>query len=167
MDTGELLTRWTVRLALALYALSLILHWSARGRRSRLAAARWAWSAGCLAFLLHVFCAFQFYHHWSHADAHAVTARRTAEVVGWNWGGGLYANYIFALVWLADAVNWWRGLEHYENRPRILTGSVRGFLAFMIFNATVVFAEGAVRWLSLGTCLFLLAFRVWHSGNIR
>ncbi|HEY7312912.1 MAG TPA: hypothetical protein VH643_26345 [Gemmataceae bacterium] len=161
MDTGELLTRWTVRLALALYALGLVLRWSARGRRSRLAAARLAWSAGCLAFLLHVLYAFQFYHHWSHADAYAVTAQRTAAVVGWDWGGGVYANYAFAVVWLADVVWWWRGLTSYAARPRSVEWSVQAFLAFMVFNAAVVFAEGVTRWVSLIVCLVLLTFRGW------
>jgi hypothetical protein len=161
LDTSELLTRWSVRLALALYALALLRRWSSQGRRASLAAARWLWTAGCLAFLFHVFCAFQFYHHWSHADAYAVTARRTAEVVGWQWGGGLYANYAFALVWLGDAIYWWCGLERYETRRRVVAWSVQGFLAFLIFNAAVVFADGATRWVSLTICLLLLAYRGW------
>lgn len=132
-----------------------------------LAAARLAWSGGCLAFLLHVGCAFRFYHHWSHADAYETTARRTADVVGWSWGGGLYANYAFTLVWLADVACWWRGLDEYELRPRVLDGSVRGFLAFMAFNAAVVFAAGPFRWASLGVCLFLLIFRGWLGIRAR
>ena len=167
MDTGELLTRWSVRLALALYALALVRRWSSRGRRSALATARGLWTIGCLAFLFHVFCAFQFYHLWSHADAYAVTARRTAEMVGWHWGGGLYANYVFTLVWLADVIYWWRGLELYETRRRAVAWSVRGFLAFLVFNAAVVFAEGAMRWVSLGVCLFLLAYRGWLALRSR
>ena len=167
MDTAELLTRWSVRLALALYALALVRRWSSQGRRSALAAARGLWTAGWLAFLFHVLCAFHFYHHWSHADAYAVTARRTAEVVGWPWGGGLYANYAFTLVWLADAISWWRGLERYETRRRAVAWSVQGFLAFLVFNAAVVFAERAMRWVSLGVCLFLLAFRGWLALRSR
>ncbi len=161
MDTGELLTRWTVRLALALYVLGLVLRWSAGGRRSWLAGARLAWTAGCLAFLLHVGCAFHFYHHWSHADAYAATARGTVAVVGWDWGGGLYANYAFGLVWLADVVWWWRGLEVYDTRRRAVEWMLQGFLAFIAFNAAVVFAEGGIRWISLVVCLCLLVFRGW------
>ncbi len=160
MDMGELLTRWTVRIALALYVLSLLLRRSACGRRSRLAVARLAWSGGCLAFLLHVVCAFHFYHDWSHAAAYANTARRTADVVGWHWGGGLYANYAFMLVWLADVAWWWRGLDGYEERPCAVQWCVRGFLACMALNAAVVFAEGITRWTSLGVCFLLLVFRL-------
>ena len=85
MDKGELLTRWTVRVALALYVLSLTLRISAAGRRRRLEIARLFWAAGCAAFLLHTVSAFHFYHHWSHHAAYAATARQTAEVVGLTW----------------------------------------------------------------------------------
>src|SRR5689334_14734844 len=82
MDAGELWTRWTVRLAVALYVLSLMLRGLAHGRRDALIWSRNCWTAGCWAYLLHVVCAFEFYHHWSHADAYEFTAEQTAEVVG-------------------------------------------------------------------------------------
>jgi hypothetical protein len=151
MDSGELLTRWTVRLAVVLYAIGLGLR--ARGWP---AAARLAWTGGCLFFLLHVACAFQFYHHWSHRAAFAATARQTAEVVGLIWGGGLYANYAFALVWAADVVWWWCNSQTYHKRPRAVEWAVQGFLAFIVFNATVVFGSAAVRWLGLAACLVLV-----------
>lgn len=163
MDTGEQLTRWTARAALALYAVALALRWNTSARRTWRATARMVWTAGWLIFLLHVFCAFQFVHHWSHADAYEETARRAAEAIGWEWGGGLYANYAFALVWMADVVWWWRGLEVYEGRPRVVAWSVQGFLAFMAFNAAVVFADGVMRWVSLGVCVCLLLLASWSA----
>jgi hypothetical protein len=81
MNSGDFLTRWTVRLALALYVLDLTLRARAEGRRFLQSIARLAWTAGCLAFLLHLVCAFQFYHYWSHAAAHEATAQQSAEVV--------------------------------------------------------------------------------------
>src|SRR5262245_22322917 len=107
MDPVELLTRWTVRVALALYVLGLALRIGARGSRPRLTGARFAWTAGWLLFLLHVACAFHYYHDWKHAVAYQATARQTAEVVGLDWGGGLYANYAFTLLWAADVCWWW------------------------------------------------------------
>jgi hypothetical protein len=157
MPTGELLTRWTVRAALALYVLGLALRVGAAGRRPWLASARLAWTAGCSAFLLHVACAFQFYHQWSHRAAYEATARQTAEVVGIDGGGGLYANYAFAALWAADAGWWWLRPARYLARPRGLEWAVQGFLGFIAFNATVVFGAGAVRWLGLAACLFLAA----------
>jgi hypothetical protein len=171
MDPGEVLTRWTVRAAVALYVVSLALRLGSSGRRPWLATARLAWTAGCAAFLLHVVCAFAFYHHWSHGTAEEATARRTAEVVGLSWGGGLYANYVFTLVWLADAGWWWLGLTRYESRPRAVEWAVQGFLGFIAFNAVVVFGEGAVRWLGLAACVLLgalLGRAAWRrKGAVR
>jgi hypothetical protein len=157
MPTGELVTRWTVRAALALYVLGLALRVRAGGRRPKLGMARWFWTAGCLAFLLHTASAFQFYHHWSHRAAYEATARQTAEVVGLDWGSGLYANYGFAALWTADVCWWWFGRERYLARPRGLEWAVQGFLGFMAFNATVVFGAGAIRWTGLAASLFLAA----------
>ena len=35
------------------------------------------------------------------------TARQTAAVYGVAWGGGVYVNYLFVGVWLAELL-WWR-----------------------------------------------------------
>src|SRR5258705_11066382 len=102
MDSGEWLTRGTVWLALVLYVAGEMVNVGRRGRE-RFVAARWLNSFGCAAFLAHVTCAFHFYHGWSHSAAYDETARQTAELVGWNWGGGLFLNYLFALVWLGEA----------------------------------------------------------------
>lgn len=142
-----ILTRWTIRIALALYVAALAARPATRLRR-------WAWTLGCLFYLAHVGAAFQFYHHWSHAAAYRHTARRTAEVVGLNWGGGLYWNYAFTVVWLADVVWMWVWPESYRSRWR---GAIYGFLGFMAFNATVVFETGLVRRAGLaGTVLLVL-----------
>jgi len=155
VDSGELLTRWSVRLAVALYVLALTLRISARGREAWQAWARLFWTGGCLAFLLHMAFAFQFYHHWSNNAAYEATARQTAEVVGLDWGGGLYANYAFAIVWSIDAGCWWCGLRRYEVRSRIAEWLIQGYLAFIIFNATVVFGTEAIRWLGVAAYLIL------------
>ncbi len=150
MDTGEPLTCWTVRVAVALYAASLA---------SRRYSPRWsrlAWTGGCLAYLLHVAAAFHYYHHWSHTDAYASTARQTAEVVGIDWGGGLYVNYAFTLVWLADVFWWWMHPEPFARGESVVRWIVHAFLGFVVFNATVVFATGFSRWFGLGACVLLI-----------
>jgi hypothetical protein len=152
MDLGELLTRWTVRLALLLYLISLVMR---AGSHPRSAWVRLLWTAGCLVFLLHVACAFHFCYLWSHAIAYAATAQRTAEVVGLDWGGGLYANYAFTLLWAVDVCWWWYASDHYRVRPRAVDWGVQGFMGFMAFNGVVVFGAGAVRWLGLGASLLL------------
>jgi hypothetical protein len=149
VDEGELLTRWTVRLAVVLYAAGLGLRIAARGQRPWLAAARLAWTGGLAAYLVHVACAFQFYHGWSHRAAYEATARRTAEVVGLAWGGGLYANYVFTLVWAVDVAWWWAAPVNYRQRWRAAEWAVQAFLAFIIVNSTFVFGVGTIRWIGL------------------
>ena len=60
MSTGELLTRWTVRLALTCYAGALALQLLPASTARRVAAARWLWTAGCVLYLAHVVSAFHF-----------------------------------------------------------------------------------------------------------
>ena len=147
------MTLWTVRLAVAAYFIAAALRADPRARcRS---AARALWTAGCVLYLAHVVCAFHFYHHWSHAAAYQHTAERTAELTGWNWGGGIYFNYAFTVVWLADTLRWW--LARDRPSPRWLTVATQAFLWFMAFNATVVFGHGAIRWFGLAGCALLVA----------
>lgn len=108
--------------------------------------ARRLWTLGCAAFLVHVAAAFHFVHGWSHAAAHAATARDTAAVTGFDSGAGLWLNYLFTALWLGDAVAWWRlGTGGYRRRSAAWTIAVYGFMAFLAFNATVVFEQGWVR----------------------
>jgi len=155
MDPGELSIRWTIRAALGLYALALAGRLLGKRYPFWLGPARWAWTLGCALYLAHVGCAFQFQHGWSHAAAYRETARRTEELFGLAWGGGLYLNYLFTAVWVSDVLWWWLARTSYETRSRWLEGMLQGFLAFMAFNGAVVFAAGPVRWVSLAACAAL------------
>ena len=125
------------------------------------------WTLGCAALLVHVISAFHVHYQWSHHIALGETARRTAELTGRNTGAGLYLNYLFALLWAVDAAWWWRDLEIYGRRPRAVVVALHGFMFFMVFNGTVVFASGPVRWLGVGITILLagtlLVFRPWRS----
>ena len=100
--------------------------------------------------------AYHFYHNWSQAAAYRETARQTAEVTGLVWGGGLFINYALIIGWVVDVALWrLRGLDAYRNRPRWLAVAWQGFLFFIIFNATVIFKTGPLRWIGLGLCLWL------------
>lgn len=161
MTIGEALTRWSVRMALVLSVAgfaSLLL-----GRRGP---ARWVWTLGCLAFLLHVAAAFHFYHGWDHTAALAATARETEAVTGLAWGGGLYLNYLFTSLWVADVLWWWLAPTSHARRPREVTAAWHGFFAFLAFNATVVFESGLPRWLGLLGCAGLLAL-AWATRTLR
>jgi hypothetical protein len=149
MSIGELLTRASIWLALAGYVVAeagrvraeSVPHWERW--------ARWAWTVGGVAYLGHVIAAFHFYHGWSHGAAWLDTARQTEAKFRFHWGGGLYFNYFFTALWLAEIIWWWSGPESYRRRPHRLTRAIQAFFYFMVFNATVVFPTGPVRWFGL------------------
>ena len=157
MEFGDVLTRWTARVAVVLFVASLAL------RRFRPSASRYAWTVGCFIYLLHVAAAFHYYHHWSHSEAYEFIARQTRELVGLDWGGGVYVNHAFTLVWLADVAWWWardgRKVPSLGVMQRGIHWLAYGFLGFVAFHATVVFATGFSRWLGMGACVLLVA--VW------
>ena len=107
--------------------------------------ARAVWSGGIALALLHVVLAFEFVYAWDHGSAVAATAQQTADVVGWEWRGSIYINYIFLTLWLADVCWWWAASASHASRSvRFETARVALF-AFMFFNAAVVFATAATR----------------------
>ena len=95
--------------------------------------ARLVYSAGLAAYLVHVWCAFEFVYAWSHAVAYRETARQTLELFGVDWGGGLYLNYLFTILWCIDCAMWWARADRWKVRP-----FVQAFLVFMVVNGTVV-----------------------------
>jgi len=138
--TGEQTIRITIWLAMGLYALSTI-------RRSRC-----LYTAGLAAYLAHVAAVFHFAHGWSHSAAYEYTAQRTAEVTGNAVGAGLFVNYAFTAMWIADAVWWWTNRRTYEGRSRWFDLLVHAIFVFMIFNSTVIFASGPVQWYGATIC---------------
>jgi hypothetical protein len=100
---------------------------------------RIGWALGCVLTALHVAIAFHVGHGWSHEAAW----QHTKQVGG--YGDGVYVNYLFALVWLADAIWCWVAFDSYRARPGWLNWSVHGFLAFVVFNAAVVFGSADAR----------------------
>jgi hypothetical protein len=172
-DFGRLATRATIDLALVAYFVGAILDALSRPRPGGAArcglprAARAVWTLGCALYLAHVGCAFQFHHHWSHRAAYAETARRTAELFGWNSGAGLVFNYAFTLAWVVDAGWWWIAPASRQARPRWLSLAWQGFFLFMVVNATIVFESGPVRWLGVAGCAALGAAWVRSRGKLR
>ena len=152
MISGELLTRSSIWISMVAYATGTFILATTRHVKW----VRLAWTIGCAALLAHFVFAFDFYHAWSHQSAYVETARQTAEVFAINWGGGLFINYAVAALWTADIAWWWAaGLGSYLQRPWWLILLWHGFLIFIIFNATVVFKDGLVRWIGLVVCLSL------------
>jgi hypothetical protein len=159
---GNSLTRNTVRLALLYYAaaaaLMLLLRpddWTAGTPRGALA--RSLWTLAALAFLVHVGMAFHYVHHWSHTEA----VQHTAAVSG--VGEGIYLSYLFTLLWIADVLFWWVCPGRYAGRSPWVDWTVHGFMVFMIFNGTVVFETGPIRWGGAAMCAPLAALWVYRQ----
>jgi hypothetical protein len=150
MGMGLWLMWWTVRGAMALYAVALVLR-----RREDLA--RLLWTAGCLLLWVHVGLAMHYVYRWDHALMVSETARQTFEVTGWRSGVGVYFNYAVMLLWAADVAYWWgAGHRKYFARAGWVTLGVHLFLAFMVFNAAVVFVRGPARWVAAGIAVIVV-----------
>jgi hypothetical protein len=96
---------------------------------------------------------FHHYHHWSHADA----VEHTEAVSG--FGRGIYVSHLFTLVWTADVLSWWLQSARRALRPSWIDWLLHGFMAFVIFNATVIYETGPIRW--AGLTLFTGLAGVW------
>ena len=96
--------------------------------------ARLLYTLGCAMCLLHIAVAFHVGFAWSLQAAWD----HVEEQSGLGWG--LYVNFLFAGVWVVEVVWSWVALDHYLNRPRWITWPIIGFMVFIMFNATVVFA---------------------------
>jgi hypothetical protein len=150
------LTLWTIRIACLLLVVGLFGLPVANISRGN----RWlrvCWTIGCGLALLHFICAFQFYHDWSHSAAVRDTAEQTEQLLGIRFGGGLYFNYLFLLVWIGDTLWWWIDPEGYAKRRKIVNLFVYGYLAFIAFNGAVVFVTGPTRWIGAAITAALVA----------
>lgn len=158
---GAELIAWTVRLGMLCFV-AVLAGWS-YGTRGQPAESRMRmlWTVGWGLMLSHFLAAFHFQHDWSHAHAVAETVRQTRELFGWEFGGGVYFNYVFLVVWGWDVALWWRGQETaswYRPLRRVLIG----YLIFIAFNGVVVFKEGWLRWAGLAASAAILGGWCWR-----
>ena len=166
---GHLLTTWTIRISLLCYATVLAAQLKGQQSDKSRDLRRWIWTAGCLFFLAHVVCAFHFHHDWSHSKAVQHIADVTEDKLGWAFGGGVYFNYLFGLLWVADAGWMWVSFPSYENRSR---GARVGFHVYMMFiaiNGTIFFESGPIRWVGTAVCgvlLLLLVMRIREKKKV-
>lgn len=155
-----LLTIW---LALAGFVLG---HAGLRRHRRTGIEPSWVWPVWCLgliACVVHVLLAMGFHHHWSHTAAVLETARQTEAVYGLSWGGGVYVNYLFVGVWLAELA-WWRvDPRGFHHRPPWLRWAARTFYLVIVVNAAVIFAAPARRIAGAAVTAALLA--AWWVGR--
>ncbi len=160
--SGEFLTRATIWITFIGYIVGSVLFAISNSRRRFDSAARIAWTVAVVGLIAHFICAFEYFHFWSHSHAYIETARQTNEVLRVNWGGGLFINYALLALWILDVGWWWlNGLESYRQRSRVLVLAWHSFLIFIIFNATVVFKSGVVRW--IGVVMTIVLCVAWSQ----
>jgi hypothetical protein len=162
---GDDLVRQSVRLALLYYGIAACLmltmgpdDWFPLNIKARLA--RGFWCAAYAAYLIHLAMAFHYYHHWSHADA----VDHTREVAG--VGEGIYMSHLFTLCWGADVLYWICSPQGYAQRSSWIGRLLHGFMVFIVFNGTVVYETGFIRWAGLalvGTLAVLWVRRILLS----
>jgi hypothetical protein len=156
---AELLITGCVRIAAAFYAARVFADVAEIGS---LRIRRAFWTAGFVFFAVHVAAAFQFAHHWSHTAAWKATAEQTAEITGWESGAGLWANYAFTALWLADVTAWWCIGTRYPRRFHRIAIAVHVLFAFLWFNATAVFGSPFWRPVVAAFALSLATACVWR-----
>ncbi len=122
-------------------------------------------AVGVALLVAHIAFAFHLRYGWSHEAAVRETARQTAETFGLDWGGGVYVNYLFALVWAVDAWSWHARPGRAASRSTALRWALRAFYLTMVFNGAVVFVSGARR--ALGVLLTLWLAWSWRSIRSR
>jgi hypothetical protein len=166
-NPGEDLTRNTVRLALTGYALAcvLLLRMKPQERAARTShgcLARWAWTLGWAAYVVHLGMAFHHYHDWSHTRAVEHVERAS------GFGPGIFFSHLFTLLWTLDVLWWWLRPAGYAARPAWIDGGLHGYLAFITFCGTVVYETGPIRWagLALFTLLATLLVLRWREGRV-
>jgi hypothetical protein len=143
---GEAQVRWTIRLALLAYCLAIGLM-LANERRWSLH----LWTAGWLIYVVHVLLAFHHIHHYSH-DA----AMRHVEARS-GFGPGIFASHLFTLLWTIDVLRRWRNADWPT-----WSKWVHGYMGFIVFNATVVYETGPIRWFGVAWFAALMGWIVWR-----
>ena len=153
MDALLYLTVW---ISLSLFALAEL----ARGRTVR-GWPRAVSAAGLALMIVHILIAMGARHDWQHTSAMAATAQQTREVYGVAWGGGVYVNYVFTIVWGLWLVPGCQGAR----APRFWGQIARGLFLIVIGNAAVVFAAGWRRW--LGVAIVVVLALAWFRRDAR
>lgn len=160
--TGEFLLVATIRLAVGCYFARLLCAGCHVIGRVPTRSEVFVWAIGCFAYVIHVVCAFEFAHGWSHVVALDYIAIETERVTGIRRGEGLWVNYLFTLIWIADVVRSIVAAGQNQPTNRRVDIAVQGFMAFIVFNATVVFGPAIYRWL-----LIPIGVAMWIAWKIR
>jgi hypothetical protein len=156
------LTRRTVRVSLLYYAaaMGLVFAFGDRFKESPLIRLmRLLWTLAWAGYVIHLATAFGYYHHWSHQDAF----EHTREVSG--VGEGIYVSHFFTLIWTLDVLAWWLSPAARATRSPWIGRLLYAFMAFIVFNGTVVYETGMIRW--AGVAMFVMFGVAYWFGRRR
>lgn len=148
MEIHEI-ARWSAWPGFLCYAIAVGLLIGPRPGDYRFLAYRFS-LIGWITLVMHVVIAMGVVHHWNLAEAMQHTARQTQAAVGWNWGGGVWLNFATIGIW------GWTLRPGFACQPKWLTGLAQWYIAFMMFNATVVFGSRPARVAGALICLGLI-----------
>ena len=128
--------------------------------------ARASWTVGIALALTHVVFAFQVVYAWSHEAAVTATVQQAVDRFGWGWRGGIYVNYGFLAVWLADVWWWWIAPHSHAVRSRRIEMARFALFTFMFLNGAVVFGSGIGRIVGIAS-IAVSVFAHLRSGSFR
>ena len=156
-----------IQLSMVFWVLGFAIGLWCSDRANRLIAALWI--VGLLLLVLHIVLSMGVFHGWSHREAVLATARKTQEWFGFRFGGGIYANYLFVVIWVLDTGLRASGLRasgsgasgYCSSGMQRIAWAIDGFMIFMIVQATVVFAVGPTRWIGLFCALGLTLLGIY------
>ena len=157
------LIAWSIRLSMLLFVTTLLTRLVAPQAIANSPATKSLWTAGFVLFVVHVLASFHFVHHWSHHAAYEATAKQTGELLGIEFGGGVYFNYLFLIAWGGDVWSTWyppareQWIIHWLLRLGML------YMLFIAFNGVVVFKSGWLRMVGIAATLILLAGLIWSA----
>ena len=162
MNFADFLLYGTIWLALLLFVVGQLGQRTIAAGGQTCACTSWLWFAGAIVCSIHIIVALAVRHGWSHQSSIEATAAQTAAVYGLHWGGGVYFNYLFAGLWLAEGVWWCIKPGSFVSRPTAAVFIVRAFYLLIIVNAAIVFAAPSHRFAGAGLVLGLLW--AWRPG---
>lgn len=91
--------------------------------------------------VIHIVSSYALEHNWSHHAALQFTGDQSEAVTGLRAEWGLYVNFAFVIVWLVVAFR----MMANQSVSRSAATFAHGFLALIVFFATIVFEGGYVR----------------------
>lgn len=127
--------------------------------------ARSIWTIGLTLALVHVLLAFQLVYAWDHDRAVASTMRQSVDRVGWGWRGGIYVNYAFLILWLADVCWWWLAPASRASRSTRIETARLVLFTFMFVNGAVVFASGFARLVGIASISLVMFAPLWRRPH--